>query len=140
MESRRITLLRRGYYSGRLDFVNRTSLSALREQHILYTIEEEQIIEIAKVRALMDAAIAAGINKAEGYRYAFESYDSYKAAVLPWVKNKNTADVATPTSFTKIKEFHEKNKIAFNKLKEKRQNDEKTDLETDHINPIPKLP
>ena len=88
----------------------------------------------------MDAAIAAGINKAEGYRYAFESYDSYKAAVLPWVKNKNTADVATPTSFTKIKEFHEKNKIAFNKLKEKRQNDEKTDLETDHINPIPKLP
>jgi hypothetical protein len=122
LESRRVILLTKGFLHGWLDFKDKTKLSRARENYIINWIESEEVKEIARVRTMVDATIAAGIKSPEVIRLAFDSYDRYRELALPYVAKKASIDLGSNKQqmVEKLKAFKEKNKGAFERLKEQR--------------------
>lgn len=64
MESRQVTLLRKGYFLGRLDFKYTHPYSRLRETHILSELEKEQLAESVRLNVLVNASYLSTVPKA----------------------------------------------------------------------------
>ena len=96
MASRQVTLLTRGYLTGRLDFKYKTPLSRLRERHILNEIEKELFKEFLVLRAQVDATVLSSIagRSKEAFEAPYKSVDSYSEIVLPYHYKKDNIDPA----------------------------------------------
>ena len=64
MAGRLVTLLRKGYYLGRLNFEYNNPYSRLRESIILNDIETDEIRKISELRLLADSSYLSGVPKA----------------------------------------------------------------------------
>lgn len=83
MESRQVTLLTKGYLSGRLTFNYPQPLSRLRESFILASIEKEETAEILRLRLIAQSGFIS-INPKEGGKAAQTVIDDYIQLSLPY--------------------------------------------------------
>lgn len=123
MEGRRVVLLTKGYLDGLLTFKYVTPFSKAREEYILGLVEAREVQKVSELRAVVDASIASGIPKSETIKLAVESFDVYRNMALPYMAKELTMEEgeAKAEHFKRIKEIHEKNKMAFEKMKELRK-------------------
>lgn len=91
MESRQVTLLTKGYLSGRLNFEYTNPLSHLRESFILSVIEKEHIAEILKLR-LQGQAGYITVNPREGGKAVQAVLDDYIQLSLPYAGKPSKID------------------------------------------------
>lgn len=91
MESRQISLLRKGYLLGRLDFKYKNPLSLARERHIINALEQEMVLKIVENQLQMDCAVASGLiaHDKKAFKIVKDSYDKYLQIALPYA-HKNT--------------------------------------------------
>jgi hypothetical protein len=119
LESRQVTLLKKGYTLGRLDFTYTQKFSKLRESYILGELEKETMAEVVRLRLLTDAAFLSGINKAADTVY--KSIDYFIELTLPYMNKSNKiSNEITAEEKEKWKAvLKEKNKQLKEKNKEK---------------------
>jgi len=91
LASRQVTLLRRGWELGRLNFEYKQPLSRLRESFILRDIETDLYSEAIKLKATVDASIAAGLigKVKKPLDSAYSSVERYFELTLPYVSKNN---------------------------------------------------
>lgn len=92
MESRQVTLLKRGYYSGRLTFEYPQPLSHLREAIILSDIEREEYQRVFATRSLIDAVMAGASGNRKAFELPYETLKQYTKLALPYYTEKGKMD------------------------------------------------
>ena len=85
MESQRVRLLTKGYLRGWLDFEYTQKTSELRENIVLYALEQEEYEDLIREKLRKDAVLVAGIqNKTEKLlNLVDKSYELYLELKLP---------------------------------------------------------
>lgn len=100
MESRKVILLTEAYFSGRLDFKDKTSLSSIRELFVLQYIEKKMVADVEHLRCSLYASLAATSDpKVRGY--AIESLRRSEEYALPYMFKADTIN-GKSGSFNKI--------------------------------------
>jgi hypothetical protein len=97
LESQRVKFLTKGYLRGWLNFQYNNSYSRLREDIILYTLEQEHYTEILETRLHMDTALVSGAgNKTRGMLSGLDdSYNLLLGMKLPELATKTTIKTNT---------------------------------------------
>lgn len=99
MASRQVTLLKKGYYSGRLTFNYNQPYSRLRESFILEDIEQEAVADVLAKKVVLDAQIIPLNPKAAKGVYGI--IDKYTELTLPYLsKTDKISDTAPGASST----------------------------------------
>jgi hypothetical protein len=89
--SRTVTLLRRGYFTGRLNFEYKQPLSRLRENYILEEIEQDLLLDILRLRSHFEGGIygyAAASNK-QALDIPYKTLKTYSELTLPYLVTKD---------------------------------------------------
>jgi hypothetical protein len=107
LESQRVKLLIEGYLRGWLDFKYEQGYSRVREDLILYTMEQEHYADVLRAKLLMDAALVGGAsNKTATMLNGLEGiYQSYLGLKLPDLAPKTTIKSKSTISKESIQEM-----------------------------------